>query len=162
MSKWIAIEILIILYFYSLQSNGNQASFTFNQISIKQRLPGANVQSVYQDHNGLMWFAIESVGLCKYDGKNFTVYDYSATDSNTISNNFPTVIAEDTTGNLWIGTTEGLNEFNRKKGVWKRYLYNADFENCIPNNYITDLHVDRYNNIWIATRKGVSKYLKIE
>ena len=71
-------------------------------------------------------------------------------------------IVEDSTGNLWIGTTEGLNEFDRKTGVFRRYLYSSHSENSIPNNYITDLHVDRFNNVWIATRKGISKYVKSE
>ncbi len=156
--RWLVRVATFILLLFSLYCNGNQQDYVFNQIFTEQGLPGAYVRCVFQDSKGLMWFGIGSVGLCKYDGENFTIYDRSETDSNTISNNSPVCIVEDKTGNLWIGTTEGLNKFDREKGVFTRYFHTPSSNNCLPNNNIMDLHVDSYNNIWIATKKGISKY----
>jgi signal transduction histidine kinase/ligand-binding sensor domain-containing protein len=155
--KWFGLGIIQV-FFFVFPCQGSQPDFSFGHISLSQRLPGANVYCVYQDHKGLIWLAIESVGLCKFDGENFIIYSKSETDSNTISNNFPLCIVEDKSGALWVGTTEGLNKFDRKKGVFHRYLATNNTDNCIPNNYITDLLVDKHNNIWIATQKGLSKY----
>ena len=157
--KWFRKAVFLIIVLNCIYANSNQINYIFKQISIEQHLPGANVRCVYQDNIGLIWLALEGVGLCKYDGENYTIYNTSLTDTNSISNNFPTVITEDQDGNLWIGTTEGLNKFDRKNNIWHRYLYNTNNINCIPNNYIHDLHVDKYNNIWIATIRGLSKYI---
>lgn len=156
--KWLGIGTVLKVIFFTIPCLGVQPDFSFGHISLSQRLPGANVYCVYQDHKGLIWLAIESVGLCKFDGENFIIYRKSETDSNTISNNFPLCIDEDESGDLWVGTTEGLNKFDREKGVFHRYLSTNNAENSIPNNYITDLHVDSHNNVWIATQKGLSKY----
>ncbi|MBN1184374.1 MAG: response regulator [Bacteroidales bacterium] len=156
--RWYRGLIILLFIHFPLFVNGNSPDYIFKQIFTEQGLPGAYIRCIFQDSKGLMWFGIGSVGLCKYDGENFTVYERSDTDSNTISNNSPVCIVEDKTGNLWIGTTEGLNKFDREKGVFTGYFYSPSSDNCIPNNYINDLHIDTYNNIWIATKKGISKY----
>ena len=136
-------------------------NYTFKNLSTDNRLPGTSVRNVIQDHKGLMWFAIESVGLCKFDGKNFTVFEHNENDTNSLSNNFPLCLAEDSSGFLWIGTANGLNRYDRLSNTFKRY-YNNDSVSHIPNNYVTDLHVDHLNNIWVATRGGISKYIPLQ
>lgn len=160
MRKWFG-SILSILIFYSLSASDIQTNYAFSHLSIDERLPGANVYSIFQDQKGIMWFGIESVGLCRYNGKSFQVYSRTPGDTISISDNIPLCIAEDTAGLLWIGTTYGLNKFDRQKGVFKRYYFSEGLSNSIPGNYITDLHIDRLNNLWIATRTGVSKYIKV-
>ena len=157
--RLMSCSLMAITMFLFFSSIANQPDFLFNQLSLEQRLPGASVHSVFQDHKGLMWFAIESVGLCKFDGENYTVYERSLNDSNSISNSFPLCIVEDKDGNIWVGTTEGLNKYDRERGIWHRYFHDPGSANCIPDNYITSLFVDRLGNLWISTREGASKYL---
>ena len=145
--------IILFNFFYTLSAQNGQPNYNFNHISIDQRLPGANIHCIFQDEKGLIWLCVESIGLCRYDGKNYKVFSSINTDSTSLSDNFPLCIAEDKDGILWIGTTNGLNKFDRGKGVFKRY-FSDDSSNCLPNNYITDLHVDGFNNIWIATEGG--------
>ncbi|HJX71015.1 MAG TPA: two-component regulator propeller domain-containing protein, partial [Bacteroidales bacterium] len=104
-----------------------------------------------------MWFGIESVGLCKYDGQDYVIYENLPEDSSSISNNFPTKIIEDKTGIVWVGTLNGLNKFNRKDGTFKRYFHDPGDSNSITDNAITDLHIDNYGYLWIATSGGLSK-----
>ena len=154
--------IALLCIFYSLSAQDGQNNYKFNHISIDQRLPGTSVHCILQDKKGIMWLGVESVGLCSYDGKSFKVYSGISSDSMSLSDNFPLCIAEDSAGVLWIGTTNGLNKFDRGKGVFERYIFSESSSNSIPDNYITDLHIDRLNNLWIATRKGVSKYIKAQ
>ncbi len=134
--------------------------YTIKQLSIEQGLPGENVQCAFQDSKGIMWFGIESVGLCKYDGKKFTVYQNSPKDEYSISNNFPKCIAEDKEGYIWVGTDNGLNQYNRISGKFKRFFHSDDSVNSIHNNVIWDILVDEYDNIWLATQASISKYTK--
>ena len=157
MQYWL-IGILSIFHFYSLLANVNPSGFYFNQLSVDERLPGTNVFCIFQDQKGIMWFGIEGIGLCKYNGRSFQVYSKDLEDSLSISDNFPLCITEDSTGILWIGTSQGLNGFDRQNHTFKKYYF-ADSANSIPGSYITALHIDRYNNLWIATRTGLSKFI---
>jgi signal transduction histidine kinase/ligand-binding sensor domain-containing protein/CheY-like chemotaxis protein len=151
--------IFSLLFIFTFITYGNETSYILKQISTEQLLPGSSVQCVFQDSRGLMWFGIEDVGLCKYDGKKFTIYQKG--DSNSISNNFPLTIVEDKKGVLWIGTTDGLNVYNRKTGKFTNFFKSESGKEGIPDNFINDLQVDRYDNVWIATKKGLSKFNRI-
>jgi signal transduction histidine kinase/ligand-binding sensor domain-containing protein len=128
------------------------------QISIEQGLPGVSLQCIFQDSKGLMWFGIESVGLCRHDGHDFKIFENLTDDSSSISNNFPIQIIEDRNGTIWAGTLNGLNRLNRLEGTFRRYFHDPDNSNSITDNAINDLHIDNYGCLWIATPRGLSKY----
>src|SRR6185312_2583302 len=61
-----------------------------------------------------IWLGTQDNGLAVIhpDGKSFSNFRYSANDINTLSNNRIHSISVDNTGNLWIGTDDGLNIFD--------------------------------------------------
>ncbi len=151
------LRLSLFLLYLSVSASGIHP-VTLRQISIDQGLPGVSLQCIYQDSKGLMWFGVESVGLCKFDGQDFTSYENLPEDSTSISNNFPIRIIEDKTGIIWVGTLNGLNKFDRKTGTFERYFHDPADSNSITDNLITDLHIDNYGYLWIATSGGLSKY----
>ena len=83
----------------------------FEQISVEQGLSQSSVFCILQDREGFMWFGTEN-GLNRYDGYDFTVYNYNPKDTTSISENRIKCIFEDHLGNLWVGTySTGLNLF---------------------------------------------------
>ena len=67
---------------------------TFRQLSTSDGLPTNEVQKVYQDKDGFIWFATR-YGLCKYDGYGISVYTRQLNNPNTLSNNNILCLAED-------------------------------------------------------------------
>ncbi|MCK0146235.1 ATP-binding protein [Arenibacter sp. F26102] len=71
-----------------------------------------------------------------------------------------TMVKEEVTSTLWIGTQSGLI-----KGIRNNNEYTFDKINNSNNQFannesrINSLALDRYNNLWIATNKGVNKYI---
>jgi len=61
------------------------------------------VNDVFEDSNGIFWFATDKVGVKKYDGKKFTTVD----TSNGLSVNSVFDITKDKYGNLWFATEGG-------------------------------------------------------
>ncbi|EMY3421757.1 hypothetical protein AAID24_005361, partial [Escherichia coli] len=55
--------------------------------------------------------------------------------------------------NIWVGTSYGLNKFDKKTKKFKRYTT----KDGIANNTIYGILVDNKDNIWISTNKGISK-----
>lgn len=150
--------IVIIFNLISSRSFADIDPVRLRQISLKHGLPGVSLQNIFQDSRGLMWFGIESVGLCKFDGQNYTVFENIPNNPNSISNNFTTDIIEDKSGNLWIATVNGLNKFDHNKGAFIRFLHAESNKNSIVNNMINTILIDSYENIWIGTSDGLSIY----
>ncbi len=75
--------------------------------------------------------------------------------SDNISNQFVYDIAEDSTGQIWIGTFRGLNRFNSRE--YYQYFDGGD-SMSIPNNQIRDILVARNGKIYIATVAGLCTY----
>jgi len=63
---------------------------------------------------------------------------------------------EDTTGQMWIATKDGLIRYNGKR----LFIYKSDPKNpnSIASNFVTKLLLDKAGNLWVATQKGVSRY----
>jgi signal transduction histidine kinase len=87
------------------------------------------LQTIFIDHNNILWAGITSQGLIGYDitaGK--IVYrekDFLAAD------NFVTTLAEDARGNLWVGTNTGL------------FVMDKSRKDCIPVKRLNELLAEK-------------------
>lgn len=125
----------------------------FKQISTLDGLPTDEVQKIYQDKEGFLWFATR-YGFCKYDGYQITVYKSSLNTPGLLTSNNIYCFADDNDGFLWIGTQGGLNTLNKKTGEIRQYTAPA-----IPNNAVSCLLVTRENKVWIGTDSGLCRYV---
>ncbi len=135
-------------------------NFELKQISEEHGLPGVNVRAIFQDSKHILWFGIESTGLCRYDGVNFTLYSNNSKDSSSLGNNFVNTICEDADGYLWIGTEEGLFRFNRLTEKFNAYSPVKNNKNSLYGNQIYATEVDVNGKLWIGTNKGLNIYNK--
>ncbi len=124
----------------------------FKQLSAPRSLPTNEVQKVYQDKDGFMWFATRS-GLCRYNGYETTVYKSNLYSPGLLTSNSISCLADDNNYNLWIATGEGLNVLDKKTGDIRKYLYPS-----IPNNVVSAVCVMRDNTVWVGTDRGLCRY----
>lgn len=75
--------------------------------------------------------------------------------SDNISNQFVYDIAEDSTGQIWIGTFRGINRYNSQE--FYQY-FEGDDSLSLPNNQIRDILVASDGKIYVATVEGVSQF----
>ncbi len=62
-------------------------------------------------------------------------------------------------GDLWVGTTNGLNLLPKGANAFTRYLNDKNDPTSISSNVITMIARDLDGNIWIGTRRGgLNKY----
>ncbi len=121
-----------------------------------------NITEVLIDSNKNIYVATTN-GLNLYDRKNDNfIRLYEDEDrTNKLTSQFIYSIDEDTDGDLWIGTKEGLNKVNRETGEITNY-YADGLSNSISDNFIYDLYADDNNNLWIGTYNGGLNKLNIE
>src|SRR5574339_552543 len=74
-----------------------------------------------------------------------TIQFYHLTTAHGLSDNYVRDMCLDKTGNLWIGTQDGLNLFNGKSVSW----FLQENYPQLENDYIRKLWCDEQNRIWV-------------
>lgn len=92
--------VILIVYLCSLVVQA-QENFYFDQIGTDDGLSQSDVNCIYQDTYGYMWFGTHD-GLNRYDGYSFTVFKPDQKSTN-INSNLIYAMTGDDKGNLWIG-----------------------------------------------------------
>jgi ligand-binding sensor domain-containing protein len=130
----------------------------FNNISIKDGLSQSSPNCIFQDSRGIIWIGTED-GLNKYDGYEFTVYRPVQDNKFSISNPRILSIAEDNSGNLWIGTNGGgLNKYDRNMGRFYTYLPKSKDSLSIAGTIVYCIMSYSNNELWIGTENGPSLF----
>ncbi|MBN2662632.1 MAG: SpoIIE family protein phosphatase [Bacteroidales bacterium] len=80
------------------------------------------------------------------------VENYSIEDG--LSQNAVTCIFQSSDGIIWLGTQDGLNEFDGYR--FNIFKFNPNDSSSISNNYINDIIEDNKGNIIIATSDGIT------
>ncbi len=112
----------------------------------EEGLPQNTVPVVVQSRDGYLWAGTE-LGLARFDGMHFTVFDKNNTPELKV--NVIDALLQDRRGNLWIGTAGG--------GL-TRYL-DGKFttfttHDGLSSDSITCLLEDASGDIWIGTNGG--------
>lgn len=110
-------------------------------------------RTVFIDKNGILWSGSYNGGLARYDTKENKVKRYVNIpgDKTSLSGNGVYVIFEESDTTFLVGTTLGLNRFNKTTEQFslvetKQSLYNYSIYTIIP---------DSCDNYWMATDNGL-------
>ena len=118
-------------------------------------LSNNEVHRVYIDRARTVWAATDN-GLDRFDPvtRDFTVFKLR-TDSR-LSQSF-VGIAEDETGNLWLGTAySGLYRFDRATGQFTVYRPNRADPNGLRDTAVPAVYMSRQGTLWIGTQNGLN------
>ncbi|MBX2992050.1 MAG: ATP-binding protein [Bacteroidetes bacterium] len=123
---------------------------------VSYRIPELEYASVYEDLTGLVWLGTVGSGLVRFDPRTETVLRYRHEPGNpsSLSNDNVWTVLEspgDTSGTLWVGTSNGLNRINPNTGICKRYLEQEGF----PNSWVYGILEDDLRRLWLSTNDGL-------
>jgi ligand-binding sensor domain-containing protein/serine phosphatase RsbU (regulator of sigma subunit) len=119
----------------------------------EELLPDPNVNAIYEDKAGSVWFGTNA-GISRfnpgtdklpviYNNRNNSIFEYIK------------FFQEDRDGNLWIGANEGgVIMFNMKTGKFEAQPYINSI--LYRGGQVTAMEVDNKNNLWIGTVQGVA------
>jgi signal transduction histidine kinase/ligand-binding sensor domain-containing protein/DNA-binding response OmpR family regulator len=114
-----------------------------------------HIREVYVDKNNIVWISCEIGGMIQFNFMNDSYERYYPGKSNNnlvYKNVFD--IYEDHLGNMWIATFNGLDRFEKNKGVFHHFFTN----NGLSGNMIYGILDDSRGNLWFTTTNGISKY----
>jgi ligand-binding sensor domain-containing protein/serine phosphatase RsbU (regulator of sigma subunit) len=125
----------------------------FQTITDEAIIPDLNINTVYEDKKGALWFGTTKGISCYIPGSKNKPITYTQANSNIYED--VRFIKEDKNGNLWVGSNEGgVILFNMKTSKFEPQPHiNSKLYN---NGQVKALEVDNDNNLWIGTVEGVA------
>jgi len=154
--KFILILILIgISYTLFAQTN----KYQFSNLDISNGLSHNQVNCIYKDARGFMWFGTMS-GLNRYDGYTFKIFRHNSKDKNSLTDDYIQNIFGGPGQTLWLATRSGLCVYDPKKEqfssdikTWLKTLNLPDYAG------IAKIKKDSRGNFWIiCTNVGIYCY----
>lgn len=148
MTRFFLLLIIYTITFSDLLAQGHE--FLFEHLTAKEGLSQNDINSIYQDKEGFLWFGTNE-GLNRYDGYKIKVYKPSFDGQLSVSSNMISSITQDKDGNVWIATSgEGLNRYNPVDETFRHYKYNPEDSTGVQNNTLRKIWVDENNILWVA------------
>jgi ligand-binding sensor domain-containing protein/signal transduction histidine kinase len=114
------------------------------------------VSSIFKDRAGTLWVG-STDGLNRIDATG-AVSTFYPTARSSVSTGV-IAIAEDTTGDLWLGTVgQGLKRFNPRTGSIKTYTHDPLNPNSLSDDVVSGLRFDGPDNLWVSTWDGLNRF----
>ena len=160
--KVYSYPVILLFFLASLlpAPTAAQSSFKddvqFQQLVVDNQNFQNNINCIYQDKKGYLWFGAWS-GLYKYDGLKLTLYKPEQDKPFSLKDRKVRKVFEDRRGNLWVGTMhEGLHKFDREKEEFIQYKNDPDDPESLSYNDVTEIFQDKKGNIWVGTVQGLN------
>ena len=154
--KLVLVLFLIFGGFYTALAQNNK--YQFSHLDITNGLSGNQVNCIYKDSKGFMWFGTMA-GLNRYDGYTFKVFKHIANNKSSINDDYIESIYEGPEQNLWITTRNGpciynlvTEQFNSDLSPWLKSFN-------LPGSDFTKIKKDNKGDFWfIYPNSGAYRY----
>ena len=153
-----ANQIWVGIYSNLAKIDINTKQLTF--YNLRGVVKGQIIMSVLETQTGDLWIATEGAGVIslKFDNTGALTDTVCLTTDHLhpgkrLSNNQVYSVYESETGNIWAGTSEGLNLIEPNSYLVRHFL----IENGLADDYISAITGDHTGNIWLSHKKGITK-----
>jgi len=115
-------------------------NFSADEKLVKRKVSygDVSVTSICEDRKGNLWFGTSFGGLSRYDGKEFQYF----TEDNGLCSNRVNDVVEDSSGNLWIATDNGLCKYDGEQ-----------FQTIKQGGEVLSVFAGSSGKIWFALSK---------
>lgn len=110
-------------------------------------LDGMIVYDLLADRSGRMWYGSDGSGAVTFDGSTYAHY----TRNDGLVGNRVYALAQDSLGQIWIGTSSGLSCFDGKS--FRNFTYDQGFGEIGVQGLLTD----NDGSLWVSSFPGVTK-----
>lgn len=143
----------------SLYNRNKDAFVTFPANTTSNCIENNVIRAIQSDHTGQLWIAHYN-GINKLDPNTGKVSRFkmsSKLPGSSASSLHGICIYEDSKKQIWIGTNEGLWQYNPINNTTRQYLHDAKDVKSLAGNEVNAIVEDKAGNLWIGTDKGLSQ-----
>lgn len=127
-------------------------------LSMEHGLSSSNIHSITQDNDGFIWIGTD-VGLNRYDGYKFEIFQYEIDKKTSLSHSFIKDIIFDNRGALWIATWGGgINLYDSEKQLFRGFLEKGENASNDIHDHIEFIHQAKDGTFWFGTLEGLIYY----
>lgn len=154
-----SIGLITCLLAFALYTYSQKSEYQFMHLDVRQGLSHNQVNTIYRDDRGFMWFGTMS-GLNRFDGYDFKVFRNDLLDTTTLSDNYIASIFELPNRKLWIVTRNGNNIYDPKTELFDRNEQRYLSSLSLPAGNVSFISKDKEGNFWFVYQNliGVYKY----
>jgi len=145
--------LLSTLWLHTALLCAQPGTVNFKHISYREGLVQRPISTFLQEDQGFVWFGNQK-GLTRYDGYEFKTFVHGISDTTSISNDRVNAVFMDSEKTIWVGTSNGLNRFNRDLETFESIDIRAVKGG---RNYISCIAEDGQKNLWVGTFAGLKK-----
>lgn len=142
----------------SWQKNGEAGLMAAFQLASQLQVPRAVVTSILQDHEQAVWLAFgDDQGLYRWREKALSLEHFIHLPSveSSLSGDSLTSLMLDSSGGLWIGSTDyGANLVDLKGRGFSTYLHIPGDERSLSHQLVTAVLPDDLDDVWVGTLGG--------
>jgi signal transduction histidine kinase/ligand-binding sensor domain-containing protein len=119
------------------------------------------VQAMLEDREGRLWLGTpeglyEALLSASGEVSAFRAHRHDPRDATSLSHDYVSVIHQDRSGSLWLGTRGGLNRFDPKSGRFTAFRHRPGDRESLSNDGVYDVQEDERRDgvFWVATEGG--------
>lgn len=159
MSRFLAMfGIILILGQWPNYAHAQFDFLQFNHYSVKEGIVSPRVTDVNSDNLGFLWISTKD-GVSRFDGTRFENYTTNGMSEHKLSNNHTILPIFDRNNNVWVGSTSGLNYFDRSQNrIYQHHIDDEVHVGLQPTYYSEPFFIDHLQNVWIYLNGKVLAY----
>ncbi len=115
----------------------------------------SNIHALTVDKQGNVWSGHFFGGINKINSKTLSIQNFSRSDNdpNSLVNNFVFALYSDPSDQLWVGTMDGIDIFNKKNNNFTHFK-----PEIFRGKFIYDIFQDNQKNFWIGTNNNTGLF----
>lgn len=155
--SWSHIVVLIILCLHIFCSQKVISQESKDRLSfqhLNKELSQTSVTEILEDSNGFLWFGTQN-GVYKFNGTNFQLFEKTGDSLNGLTNSYIENIYEDENDSIYIGTTLGLNIYDRKLDIIKPYHFKNKAQ-ALQTKFFTS--IERHKDVLLLGTNNYGLY----
>ena len=111
------------------------------------------VWEIFEDKWQHLWVGMLAGGLDLMDREhNQFIHHRPASPPNSILSNYISELTQDTSGNLWVGTDNGIDVLDHQSGLFHHF----GKSNGLSSVYILTIVPDSLGRVWVGTSEGLN------
>ena len=133
-----------------------QVAFIFNFQNSKFNLSDNTINDLMMDESGLLWIASRTHGVFTWNPQAKKFKHITLPENNIVN-----IIHQDQSGELWLGTDDGITHCDQNYSNCKAYLQSIDAKAAYAQFSVYDIYpssIDNGNYLWLARFNGLELF----